>query len=986
MIPTRRAFRLVGPAIVMIATIAALGAAMSHFILKLRDNKQFMHAPPNFSAENNSEKDVFDTVSRVRDFFTVQAAGGALQIIAPGCEQRLNPQVRKDQDDALKILCDTAPGNQLLEEIEAANNSAQTLAIRDDRHDPDDPEALSGQTVACDDTTTPGLVVERGCFDTLKSATWKAYRLDGREQTAAAVSNREPRPESYRFLAGRVLWPLDWLSIVERASPSDAPQQFLLSTLVAAPDVPGLTVQYVGEPTAISIDGETFEFETPFPLGQTRRGPGGRETAALGRRAPSELVTRIGRVDVTIIELCRQRTADPALARYDERVRRPRCARDQARGYEIRLATDSPRDIRLSIRGGYQSSPPRVRDGRIPLSNHLGIACSDGSLPPACGGKQGADALKVVWIPPREKIKVNSEAEYDITDRNGESYFSENEFKPIVAASGLTPVIGVADDDGSTLNTYVSRLAAGKPPGSPKTVLRTSFDLRYQQIANAVLIDSVRARDRRKGAPYDGADEARTESRAAVVLMDADRNPGEILAMASTPSLRQGFHIWDVSALLDAPAADNPFAGQAWRAGDSRTMPGSTFKVVTALAAIRKAVVERDASIDAALRGMPAQDVARQFNVTTDTTKDWQGHSTIRVPTGAGDPLCPERMRACRNIHNPSGERTFEYGLTDSLMAACGSAGRRQIMGLCAALAQSSNLYFVGLSLANDSTRLTNGSPGYQERRSAEPLLLEAAGGRLFSVDPKKPVNLFDGYEGLPDCTTRRHRFCADAIDLYRPEIQRGLRLRYAQAGFGQGFPATPVGVATIYASLAANSTLSPTIVMRDRPKSSAPLIDAPAADQPRAQNYLQILRAGLGAVGRGLGTINGGGRIQMPHLKSRFTEDGEPRLFMKTGTAQISSHNGFGRRGGIRRGGAEYTGWLAGWLEPSKKAAPNAVTSRLAFTCMVTGGGNNEYGSGLCGPIIDRILCRIESAPGAEGACAEPERARKKSRKVARR
>jgi cell division protein FtsI/penicillin-binding protein 2 len=949
--------------LLLLFAMAVVAFLTTTFVAHLRDNHWYMRAPPQVSRQNNAER---DALAIVGDLLRVERSANALKIVTPGCEQRLNQSVDAEVDKQLKILCDTDAGRQLLEEIDAANSVSQTLAVRDDRRSPEVPtyqtaarttelDEQNRSKILCDDRTRPGVVITRKCFENSRSGQWRGVMIQGEGRLPVDLSADEPRVDRFRRLAGRIIWPGDWAAIAQSALPHDldfAQADFILSTKVSSADLAGLTVQLVGNPVGIGVNGKWRTIDTPFARPATPRG-------RPKPRPPFGVSFNLDGIEVSVMEFCSiPPPGDPKLVKYATDAPVGSCRLDQSRGYEIFLSGVKRDDVQFEIKSRFQAAPLPRNKAAVLLSGNLEVRCANkGELPDCRGaGDNKASRYELGWKERKNPLNYNRDARYDIVDRSGASLLQDSQ---TIVDVGLAPVIGLVDTEGETLSTIANRMSRRQTPGSARFSMKTTFDLRMQRIANESLVRMVRDRDARS-KPSNADDNAATpERRATIVLMDAGETSGEILAMASTPAVRAGYHIWDVDAMLDGPPNGNPFAGHAWRAADRETMPGSTFKVVTALSAIDRVLRHPDSTLEAILKGAPAALAKRTFRVFDEEPGNKGSADVTGVPSYSGVARCGPGDLGCFFIHNASGEKRFEHKLdSKELMAACDHTAIGT-MGLCEALAISSNLYFVGLARYVDEGVIA--PDGAHEQVPPPRLSLESIGERLFPMTAGATKTLFRNAEGYPDCEPPG-RFCAEAMDLRDNMYKGGWRLRLAQAGFGQGFHATPVGVATIYASLAAGRVIEPTLIAGLAPQPRKALIEVPGREQDAAA-YLEVLRRGLRAVGRGVGTIQ---PRHMPHMKGQFADGDNPRLYMKTGTAQVHSKSKF--RPGEP---VAYTGWLAGWLEPRAASTDRSIRSRLAFACMVTGGTKDQYGATLCGSLVDEILCRIESADADQMKCA---------------
>ena len=133
-----------------------------------------------------------------------------------------------------------------------------------------------------------------------------------------------------------------------------------------------------------------------------------------------------------------------------------------------------------------------------------------------------------------------------------------------------------------------------------------------------------RSRDRRRNKRSRFCDNE--DRRTTFVVMDAGddaRTRGEILAVVAWPGVEQGVPLWDLGALEIGAPGESPVSGEPWRANDATATPGSTFKLVTALAAIQ-AALDGDDTVRRLLEGGPdARWIADTLGVASGG-KDWQ--------------------------------------------------------------------------------------------------------------------------------------------------------------------------------------------------------------------------------------------------------------------------------------------------------------------------------------------------------------------------
>src|SRR5205085_4228182 len=169
---------------------------------------------------------------------------------------------------------------------------------------------------------------------------------------------------------------------------------------------------------------------------------------------------------------------------------------------------------------------------------------------------------------------------------------------------------------------------------------------------------------------------------------------------------------------------------------------------------------------------------------------------------------------------------------------------------------------------------------------------------------------------------------------------------------FGDRVNATPLAIATVYASVGSGRIVRPTIVKVPRtgpcPKDRAdadecmPLLPAGRT----ADEMLARLRAGLHAVASVRGSPGGTAAAVFNDATHRdlLRANGVPMLFVKTGTATIIRNKRFSL-------------WTAGWIEGSD----SGIRSRMAFACFITYGRNSDTGGGTCAKLVADFLVRLK-------------------------
>jgi cell division protein FtsI/penicillin-binding protein 2 len=576
---------------------------------------------------------------------------------------------------------------------------------------------------------------------------------------------------------------------------------------------------------------------------------------------------------------------------------------------EAQTATIKPRSVRQSLNYTRKSirrslNSARKKDQvRMRRTAHLAANCVMASNPAAC---------TATWIKSRA-IESFGDVQYRIllADRKTEVVDENGAIRPDALRMGLAPIVGVDRED---IGSLTSALAQKRDRQSADFLL--TIDPKIQSRAADVLGEEARKRSSRR-RPIQSA--GRRQRMALVVVDASDKTAGEILAMASWPSLQPNQHVWDLNALAAGDERNFPLAGHAWRATDVHNMPGSTFKVVTALAAVQ-VTAAGDRTIGDLMTGSRSfSESARLLGIDLST-------NTLPVPNGRG----------VFRIHNSSGHPYDSANLPTSQTRCPPAAGPRRQLGLCEAILTSSNLYFSGMALKLDRPKLMDGTQ--EHLRTERELALAKAARQLFWVaEPDdKPVT-FDLLRGKAAAARLR------AVPILLPVMQgherngtpRARQLDLALNGYGQGVEASPLAVASIYTSLALWRQVRPRLVPVGTSADPAadgegqPLMPSPSAGSPP---YASILRSGL----FGVSNVPGG----TARRRFRSAKLLQSRVFAKTGTANTV--------------GDFHSAWLAGWIEP---AIPQG--RRLAFACWIT--HTTEYGADACVPIVRKLLEGIE-------------------------
>ena len=545
---------------------------------------------------------------------------------------------------------------------------------------------------------------------------------------------------------------------------------------------------------------------------------------------------------------------------------------------------------------------------------------------------------------------------------------------------GFAPIVGLGPQDWGSLtatlasrpsSTAPARLAgpAAKAKATPE-VFRLTFDPRIQQAALDTLSIAQGCRSKRSNketAPAISCRKLEDQHTATLVVLDADKNPGDVLALASLPTPPRRLHMWDLAAIEEGEFGH---AGLGWRAVTGDNVPGSTFKAVTAMTAISAATSPSTAADFAnPLRRLllSSLTVAEQVDflrlgyappAPTATPKGSKrpriGACQIdkRVPAinanAAPAPNADHPQYCGRNVgyrKNP-GIKYWQARPASATGCPAGTSSGGEQFGMCEAIMVSSNLFYGGLGQRLFSLPPIDGEPpalrmahrltygvGVRPRQPGTPPL-PAEIKRTFDLTRGKAPSL---------------KLDADPVNMRAAQPGEAQRNAGAivRSGYGDDVTATPLAIATVYASLATRKIVRPTIVPLNRDDRGCPT-GADKADDEECSDLLpsdarnpeplfESLRAGFRAVAKGLKTLS---------AVSDLVAEG--RLHLKTGTATVVS----GRR---------FSNWIAGWVEG--KPGTN-IPTRISFACFFTHRTDNDFGGTVCGPVINTFLSKLAQTP----------------------
>jgi cell division protein FtsI/penicillin-binding protein 2 len=963
----RRPF-VVRTLIVIIALLLFASTAvvsLSYYAARLADNFEW-GSKVEVERESRLTEKVFAAAKENHLIAASRDSGGRLLISSPPCEELVLKRTA-DQDEKRRLLdlfCNSPQGQEIRAEIEAWNTSFDFLAVRDNR----------SQDATCErQGLVANIFIPAGC----KPNKWNFARVIGTGAVSAASGAEPPSeqfgevvtdPDDLTFYAG------DWARVAGDANRDPAsPFRYKLTTSVTLPARGEVVIDLVGRLRELRINEQhTKPIDANRPniedqiLGPVRVSL----TLSCEEEDDEEDESAQAAADVEGDE-DEEGTETPEMS---ECTAEPAATARRAIAYRIALSQVGPTSGRVRSRAPLtaeielvaetlENLPLRMRPGKdskdrnFRRTRHLVAKCKAGWIrdPRKCNVAwtrlEGSEYR--VTTNYRVLVDDGSGSDRDVFDRKT-GLIEQDAFD-----LGLGPLVGVGQQQyGSLAATLAarSRQQVGRRRRSPVAsappplTLPLTIDRRVQQAALDVLRDTSWCSSRRakKKKPIASCAARRKNQTVTLVAIDAGERAGDVLAMASWPPEKTHLHLWDIAALEQGGSSQS---GLGWRRVSGNEVPGSTFKAVTALtateAATRPMVLSPDASkkLSDLLAGrLGADKHADLLRIRYAVAQDKKNsRKCVIVPN---KPELGNRIPVPNDGHPRWCARNYKGGNYWAARAAadtgCPKAREGSQFGMCEALMVSSNLFFGGLA---EWLWKSAGTAGGEDLLVAQ-IARRLTFGSHVGLESEGPPS-FDLTRGLAPTA----KLSADPIhlDIADPSVARANPENVIRAGYGDRVEATPLAIATVYASIGSGQIVRPTVVKVAR-TGSCPTVKAdddectPLVHGEEGKAMLARIRAGFHAVA----AVRGGTAahaLNTPQRSRLLTLNGAPRLFLKTGTATVIANKRFSL-------------WTAGWIEGA--GAGSGIPNRMAFACMITHGGTADTGGGTCAHLVAEFLVRL--------------------------
>ncbi|MEM5471100.1 penicillin-binding transpeptidase domain-containing protein [Hoeflea sp. AS60] len=837
----------------------------------------------------------------------------------------------------VRELCESAQGERIRQEVANFNQSYRIVSVSDNREA--DSAIKSDEGVACaDGVSTAKLFVPARCLPNKWDATIAADGRAIQSITTATISQFD-----YAFLASETdSFFGDWKVITPVIDTQTGESgQYKFRTTMAFGDMP-VSIRTIGAVRSIWVNGSPLKIDPAIGPEDVRRIGGQKQLASVaiycaddsrgtGHRVRCEGENPRGRPTGSVILLSEPKgkvvdlelVIEPSI-RIDRGLRRYLANRDK--------------------------EAAEVADQKISLGfGRIRVACNLSGFEVGQSAKGRTETgCDMDWnVPGNQRVERQSEPLTGLALRDLSVLDSQGALTQKAFEMGLGALLGLGTGDSGSVAAALTQTDEGENPS-----LTLIPD--YQEKALAALAQNYTCP---KG-------EERCDRRADLVILDADgEDAGNVLAVASLPQPRTGMSSWDIETLELTASSKSPLAAYAWRNYDLRGTPGSSFKLITALAASQYVIDSGDKALEDVLLGKasPTQ-IADLFGIAATRPSfngrckpDYEEHdpkkrNALPIPGARGGIVF-----CMGNSASSAGVRSgISHILETGIESGCGDSAEPR-SGMCEALKRSSNLYFAGIAMYLDADKLVDPETGFEHTNLVPDLLLAREAERFFpaarsseAIARKSALDILD--VNYP--ATGRGRASPMIVEAGLP-VPPGepRRLRLARVGIGLSVSASPLSMASVAASVATGKIVRPHLVPRaergpsDDPVEGEPLLVAPPEKQALVDGFMREIRQGMAAVVRKQGGTSRSAFAKIP-VELRNS------IYAKTGTAPVFGHSNSPPDG-------RYASWLVGFVEP-QEGLPG-FDQRIAFACRVA--FSPSYGGSVCGPIVRDFLMSLYEA-----------------------
>ena len=533
---------------------------------------------------------------------------------------------------------------------------------------------------------------------------------------------------------------------------------------------------------------------------------------------------------------------------------------------------------------------------------------------------------------------------------------------------GLLPVVGIDPRHSWSL---VGQLARRQKEREKDVTLRLTIDSKVQEAAQTALDATIHDRfdGRDDDAPY------RDRRRAALTVIDPDT--GAVLATAQWPRVEPGVSAYDLGALAAGDPTRDPLASVGWAATSSDFAPGSAWKLIIDLAALK--VANSNPAVAAMIYGCkPNADgslpCAPGLNVS---------QQRYLIPGQA----CGKHGCGIQNFRSQSrGIETLHEALeTPSRSPRCvgGVASRPTSVGMAEALKVSNNIWQVKLAELMDAASARIYDAQAKRRTAQNPDLTDLKNSAVTETATQLGLfeDDFDLLTPLSDTLDKaglRNGLAiesaqSDLFDLTQPGTREdrptGALDALAQTAIGQRVAVAPIHLARIAAT--ARSGIVPVLHLAEALNGeSLPAATGqafPAKDLSPLRNGMKsVVESDGGTAAEAFGGADSGPMARKDDRSERL-KNARCSIFGKTGSGQLPQKED---------GRSLNSGWFVGWAEVEAFDALAAGSAPawhrpVAFSCAISPvhgfirreNGRVEWtktGGSTCAPAIADFLLRL--------------------------